>query len=129
MRILYFDGHCNLCNGFVDFLIRHDRRGTLKFASLQGSTAAKNLPPELRGEHLTTVVLAVDSEFYTESTAAIKTLLCLGGIYRFTWFLFLLPRFIRDAGYRWVARHRFSFAGRRETCRLPTAAERAQFLE
>jgi len=128
MVIVYFDGYCNVCNRFIDFLIRHDQKGVLKYAPLQGSTAAKHLPAELRSE-LSTMVLQEDDKLSTESSAAILSLAYLGGGFRLIKLFLLVPRFLRDGIYRWVANHRYLFAGRRSTCRVPSAEERTRFLE
>jgi predicted DCC family thiol-disulfide oxidoreductase YuxK len=128
VAIVYFDGQCNVCNAFIDFLIRRDHARALKYAPLQGTTAAKRLPPGLNSD-LTTMVYEVDGRIFTESTAALETLAALGGGYRLAKVFLLVPRFLRDGVYRFVAHHRYLFAGRRETCRLPTPEERAQFLD
>ena len=126
-RIIYFDGHCNLCNRFVDFLISRDAKHILRFAPLQGSTAERHLPQEYR-ERLGTVVLERDGRFYVRSTAAILAVVELGGIYRLMKVFLLVPRFIRDAVYRYVAKNRYLWFGRRDTCRLPNPEEQAQFF-
>ena len=125
MTIVYFDGHCNVCNRFVDFLIRRDKK--LKFAPLQGTTAAARLPAELRND-VSTMVLEQPGRVTTESTAALLTIAELAGIYSLARVFLVVPRFLRDGFYRWFARHRYLFAGRRETCRVPTPEEREQFL-
>jgi predicted DCC family thiol-disulfide oxidoreductase YuxK len=126
--IVYFDGYCNLCNGFVDFLIRRDHQRRLKFASLQGSTAKQRLPASL-SEDLFSVVCEIDGKISVQSSAAIYALSSLGGGYRLLRGLLWVPRFIRDSIYAVVAAHRYSWFGRRDTCRLPTPEERQQFLD
>lgn len=127
MRVVYFDGHCNVCNAFIDFLIRHDKRRRLKYAPLQGETAKARLPAEMVTS-LATMVLEEDNRISVESTAAIKTIAHLGGIYSLMSAFLLLPRFLRDWVYRWCAGHRYLWFGKRDTCRMPTAEEREQFL-
>lgn len=128
MRVVYFDGHCNLCNSFIDFLIRRDYRRILKFAPLQGPTAVANLPAHLRNG-LSTMVLQDEGRIMTESTAAILSISYLRGVYALMKLFLIVPEFIRNGVYRGVANHRYLFAGRRETCRLPSFEERAQFLD
>ncbi|MGZ3723206.1 MAG: thiol-disulfide oxidoreductase DCC family protein [Bdellovibrionales bacterium] len=140
-KIVYFDGYCNVCNAFIDFLIRHDSRRVLRFAPLQGSTARARLPAGLVSD-LSTMALedtstgagagrgaGLESSIVVESTAAILTIASLGGVYSVIKIFLLVPRVLRDLVYRWVANHRYLFAGRTETCRVPTAEERAQFLD
>lgn len=128
MAILYFDGHCNLCNWIVDFFIRKDTHRRLKFAALQGRTAAERLPKEWR-ESLPSVVLEHEGQFYTESTAALRATALLGGVFSIARMLLIVPKFVRDPVYRLIATNRYRLFGRRETCRLPTPEERAQFLD
>lgn len=128
MHVVYFDGLCNVCNHFIDFLIRHDLRRRLKFAPLQGATARARLPAPLVSE-LSTIVYEIDGKIQTESSAAIRVIASLGGVYSLMSIFLLVPRFVRDGVYRWVAKHRYLFAGRRDSCRMPTVEERAQFLD
>jgi predicted DCC family thiol-disulfide oxidoreductase YuxK len=127
-QIVFFDGLCNLCNGFVDFVVRRDSVGVFKFAPLQGKAAQEKLTAELRGE-LRTVALWSQGQVYTKSDAALTVLTQLGG----SWVLFkgfwLLPKFLRDLVYDLVAGNRYAWFGKRDTCRLPTEEERARFLD
>lgn len=128
MRVVFFDGHCNLCNRFVDFLIRRDTRHALRFASLQGETAKRLLPKEYVSD-LSTVVFLNEGKISTHSSAALRAIATLGGgYYLFKWFL-LVPAFIRNLVYRFVASNRYTWFGRRDTCRLPSPEEKAQFLD
>lgn len=129
MRIIYFDGVCNLCNGFVDFLLRHDQKHLYKFAPLQGSTAASRLPASLRVEPFASVVMEEEGAFYVESSAALRALAGLGGTYKSFLILLIIPGLLRDPIYRWVAGHRYRWFGQRSTCRLPSVQERAFFLD
>lgn len=125
--ILFFDGHCNLCNRSVDFVLRHDRRHRLKVASLQGETAQKELSDDLRGA-LDTLVLKVDGQIYTQSSGALRTAGLLGFPWSLARIFLLVPRFIRDGIYNWVSRNRLRWFGQRDTCRMPTPEERIRFL-
>lgn len=125
-RIVFFDGHCNLCNGFVDFLIRHDPQHILYFAPLQGSTAARLLPVELRD--VKTVVMKKDGIFLQRSSAAIEAVSALGGGFAAVKIFKVIPIPIRDAVYRLIARYRYRWFGKRELCRLPLESEKAFLL-
>jgi predicted DCC family thiol-disulfide oxidoreductase YuxK len=127
-RIVYFDGVCGLCNRFVDFLLTQDTRDRLRFAPLQGETARQNLPQKLT-ENLKTVAFVEGGRFWTHSAAVVRIFWRLGPVWRMTGtLLWLIPRPLRDAGYRLIAARRYRLFGQRETCRLPTEAERARFL-
>jgi predicted DCC family thiol-disulfide oxidoreductase YuxK len=129
---ILFDGVCNLCNGFVQFVIRHDPQGHYRFAALQselgrellaahGRVAAPASGPE-------SVVLLAGGQFYSHSAAVLRIAWQLGGVWRLAAVGWLLPRGWRDALYRYVARHRYQWFGRQESCWLPTPELRARFL-
>jgi predicted DCC family thiol-disulfide oxidoreductase YuxK len=126
---VYFDGHCGLCDRFVTFLVRRDRHRALRFAPLQGETAAGRFAEPPRGaDDPATVVYEDAAGVHSRSTAALRALRALGGAWRLTRIVELVPRVIRDAVYDWVARHRFRWFGRRESCRLAGPGEREVFL-
>lgn len=126
-RIVFFDGVCGLCNRFVDRLLRADKRHRLRFAPLQGSTAHARLPVEL-ADALASVVYLRDGVVLQRSDAALRILMDLGGIRRLHGAFLLLPRSWRDSVYDWVARNRYRWFGKHDTCRVPSPAERARFL-
>lgn len=127
--IVFFDGVCSLCNATVDFLIRHDRFGSLRFASLQGETAAELLPAEVRQELKTLVLLTETGGRYVRSAAAVRILWRLGGLWTLAAAaLWIIPWPLRDVGYRLVAASRYRVFGRRETCRMPTPEDAARLL-
>ena len=126
--VLFFDGVCGLCDVAVDFLIARDPAGVLRFAPLQGGTAAAVLPDADR-ECLRSLVLIDDSGASRRSRAVVKALSHLGGRWRAAaWALWLVPAPLRDAGYRLTAKLRYAVWGKKETCRMPTAEERGRFL-
>ncbi len=127
MTVVFFDGVCNLCNGFVDFLIRRDRRGTLRFASLQGETAAKLLPDPVRSG-LSSVVLWRDGQLLRESNAALVAITLLGWPWKVLGALLVVPPPLRDFIYRWIADNRYTWFGKRETCRMPSPEEKDRLL-
>ncbi len=125
--IIFFDGICHLCNGFVDFTLRRDLKHHFQFASLQGETAAKLLTNQERSE-LASVVLLMNEHKFQRSTAVLKVLIELGGFYRLLTPMLLLPPWFRDGLYNWIAKNRYSWFGQREVCRLPTPAEKDRLL-
>ena len=126
--IVYFDGLCNLCDGFVRFVLARDRRRRFRFASLQGETARRRLEGRFTGDALATVVLEEPRRFRVRSDAALAILTGLGGPWRLAGALRIIPRPLRDAMYDYVARKRFAWYGRRDACRIPTPEEEARFL-
>ena len=126
--IVFFDGVCGLCNRSVDFLIKADRKHRLSFASLQGKTAQATLDLSLR-EDLDTVIFYEDSKVYTRSTAVLKALQALGGAYSLIGLFFFCPQFLRDRIYKFIARNRYSWFGKRQSCRLPEPSGKEFFLD
>lgn len=125
--IVYFDGVCGLCNRAVDFLIRRDRRGVLRFAPLQGETAQARLGTR-PDDAFDTIVLEHQGRRFDKSDAALRICGHLGGYLRVLSWARILPRFLRDPLYNLVASNRYAWFGKKESCRLPTAAERSRFL-
>lgn len=112
MEVIYFDGDCNLCGRFVDFLLERDHKQSLRFSALQGETAKVRLPSSYR-ERLGTVVFESDGKFYVRSTAALMIVSRLGGVYALVNLFRLIPRPLRDAAYRIIAKKRYLWFGRR----------------
>lgn len=127
-QVIFFDGVCNLCNAFVDFLVRRDSEHLFYFAPLQGSHARQLLPTRLP-ENLSSVVLWSQGEIHEKSDAALMVLQQLGGLWGALRIFWIFPKGLRDWAYDLVARHRYTLFGKRETCRLPTSEERARFLD
>ncbi|NNE34797.1 MAG: thiol-disulfide oxidoreductase DCC family protein [Rhodothermales bacterium] len=128
--ILLFDGVCNLCNRTVDFIVRHDTDGIVKFASLQSETGRALLDRAgLPGDYDASLVLVEDGRYTTESTAALRVARYLEAPWSWAHVLRIVPTFARDAVYRWISRNRYAWFGKRDTCRIPTAEERSRFLD
>lgn len=128
-RIVFFDGVCGLCNHTVDFLLRRDVRGILRFAPLQGSTATQVLPPDVR-DRLDTMAYYRLGQPYYRSTAVLWILQDLGGFWgAIGTLLRIVPAWLRDVGYRGVSLLRYRIFGKHEVCRIPSSEERARFLE
>jgi predicted DCC family thiol-disulfide oxidoreductase YuxK len=128
--ILLFDGHCSLCNGAVDFVLKRDIRKKLLLASIQGTAGQGVLKKyELPPSYLDTLVLVEEGKVYLGSTAALRVARFLGGGWPLFYGLIIIPKGVRDRIYQWISRNRYQWFGRRDTCRIPTASESAHFLK
>lgn len=128
--VVLFDGVCNLCNKSVQFIIRRDKKDQFRFAALQGKTgqailARHGLPPD----SFNSFVLSEGDNIYTHSTGALRMLKKLGGPWSLLYGFIIVPRFIRDGIYKWIARNRYRWFGRQESCMIPTPALKNKFLD
>jgi predicted DCC family thiol-disulfide oxidoreductase YuxK len=126
--IIFFDGVCGMCNAFVDLILRFDREQTFLFAPLQGFTARDLLPPLTGDGREWSMVYADEAGIHDQSNASLEVYRRLGGIWRLLGLLRYIPSFIRNPVYRVIARNRYRWFGKRDSCRLPTAAEQTRFL-
>jgi len=126
--VVLFDGVCNLCNGTIDFIIHWDRDAYFRFASLQ-SAAGQRLVQGCNEVGGDSVVLLENERCFTRSSAVLRILRILGLPWSLTYGFIIIPSRWRDGVYDWVARHRYAWFGKQETCRLPTTAERQWFLD
>ena len=127
--IVLFDGVCNMCNGYVNFLIDRDHRKILKFASLQSTEAKENL--QNFGDdntYLSSIIVIKNNSVYKNSRAILEIFLSLGGVYKVLYCFIIIPRFIRDFIYKIIAKNRYKWFGVSDTCRMPTDDIRERFL-
>lgn len=127
--VIFFDDVCIMCNGFVNLLLRIDRRQQFLFAPLNGETARKLLPPLPDDPGKWSMVYVDEAGIHDQSDASLEVYRRMGGIW---WLLSLarfIPRSIRNPAYRVLARNRYRWFGKRDTCRMPSAIERARFLD
>lgn len=128
--IVLFDGVCNLCHGFVQFIVPRDTEGRFRFASLQSDVGRELLVDHgLEGHDLDSVVLIEGDDCYVKSGAVIRIAQLLGGVYRLLGPFRYLPRRLRDWVYDLVAEHRYRLFGRKEQCMMPTGNVQERFLE
>ena len=127
--IILFDGVCNFCNGAVNFVINRDRDSYFKFAALQSSVGE-----ELRDKYgidkveTDSVVLIENNEAYIHSSAALRIVRKLPGLWPTLYGFIIVPKSIRDWAYKLFAKHRYRLFGRQEQCMIPTPKIRARFL-
>lgn len=128
-KIILFDGVCNFCNFCVNLVIKRDKKDIFRFAALQ-SKEAKELFGKFKFDStsIDTFILIAGEKFYAKSTAALMVCKELSGLLKLIYRLIVLPIFFRDFFYDLIARNRFKLFGRRNSCRVPTEAEREKFL-
>ena len=127
--IIFFDGVCNLCNRSVQFVIKRDKEGRFRYASLQSATGQQALKEfKLPQDHFNSFILYEDGKIYTRSDAALRVFSHVKG-WRWTGAFKIIPRFIRDAVYNLIARNRYKWFGKREECMLPRPEWKDRFLE
>ena len=131
--IILFDGVCNLCNAAVQWVIERDTQGRFLFASLQSEAARRELRSADEGvtiEALPDSIVLLDAgRIYIRSAAAIRIARQMGFPYALLGVFMAVPRPIRDAVYRLVARNRYRWFGRRDTCMVPTPDLESRFLD
>jgi predicted DCC family thiol-disulfide oxidoreductase YuxK len=128
--IVVFDAKCLLCNGWVRFLLKHDRKGQLQFASIQGAAGRRLLAEAgLPVEDLRTLLLTDGDRSWQHTAAVLRVLHYLGWPWRAAWIGWLVPAPLRDAAYRLIARNRYRLFGRTEVCLLPKPEFRHRFLD
>ncbi len=128
-RVIVFDGVCNTCNAFVNFVMNRDSRELFKFGTLQSQPAQQILTHlHLSTHDFETFLLLENGKVFTKSTAALKILRCLHGWWPWLYAFIIIPRPLRDLVYSFIARHRYQWMGRSENCRVPSPKERNRFI-
>lgn len=127
--VVLFDGVCNLCNWAVQFILKRDKKKQFLFASLQ-SKAGKELLRKynLPEDYINSFVLIDNGKAYTKSTGALRAGKLLGGIHKVLYGFIIIPKFIRDRVYNFIAKNRYKWFGQQESCTVPTPELKARFL-
>jgi predicted DCC family thiol-disulfide oxidoreductase YuxK len=128
-RIILFDGVCNFCDSSVKFIIKRDPKGYFKFAPLQGETGRNLLKEFDLTENLDSIVYIEDNRFYKKSAAALRICKSLKGAWRLFVILKILPSPIRDYFYDIIAKNRYKWFGKKDSCMIPTPEIRSRFLD
>ena len=128
-KIILFDGVCNFCNFWVNFIIKRDKKNVFKFAALQSEAGLALLKKfKLSTTDFDTFILIDGENYFTKSTAALKIAKKLKGSVKLFYPFIVLPKFLRDFFYGLIAKNRYKFFGKRDVCRIPTEKERDKFL-
>ena len=129
MAVLLFDGVCNLCNASVQWVLLRDKKNVFQFAALQSEAGQEILKKfGMETEHFDSVVLVEGDRIYTQSDAALGVATRLGGVWQLMGVFKIVPRFIRNAVYDWIARNRYRWFGKQEQCMLPRPEWKGRFL-
>jgi predicted DCC family thiol-disulfide oxidoreductase YuxK len=128
-QIILFDGVCNFCNFWVNIVIKKDTKDKFRFAALQSEKAKESTSKfNFDTSSMNTFVLIDGDHLYTKSTAALKICKQLTGPIKIFYPFIILPKFFRDFIYDLVAKNRYKFFGKKESCRIPTEEEKLKFL-
>ncbi|MFL2627357.1 MAG: thiol-disulfide oxidoreductase DCC family protein [Dehalococcoidia bacterium] len=130
--VLFYDGYCILCSRSIDFIIKHDKKEKILFASLQSKYASETLsemgynPQDIA--KLDNVIYLRNGVIKIKSNAVLSILSDINGIYKLCKIFYIIPGFIRDFIYDQIALRRYKWFGKRETCRVPTNEEKLRIL-
>jgi predicted DCC family thiol-disulfide oxidoreductase YuxK len=122
--VILFDGFCNLCNGSVNFLLKHDRKNQFSYVPLQSDEGRMYIRKYHIPADIDSVILIKSNRVYFESDAAVEIAEMLSFPWKTMYFIKYIPKKIRDKIYRWVAKNRYRWFGKRESCRIPVIKEK-----
>lgn len=127
--VILFDGVCNFCNSVVNFVIKRDKHSQLKFATLQSEIGQKILRQNNFSEPVPrSFVFIEEGKLYTRSTAALRVCKHLAGLWPLAYGFIIVPKFVRDGIYNWIAKNRYRWFGKKEVCMIPSPGIRSRFL-
>lgn len=124
-KIILFDGVCNLCNDAVTFVIKRDKANIFKFATLQSKHAQIF---GLESDNMNSIILIDGDKKYSKSTAALHIAKHLSGGFPLLYAFIILPKFLRDWIYDYIAKNRYKWFGKTESCMIPTPELQEKFL-
>jgi predicted DCC family thiol-disulfide oxidoreductase YuxK len=127
--VLLFDGVCNLCNASVQWVLLRDKKGVFRFAALQSEVGRQIMQANgLSSETLDSVVVVSGGRVLTHSDAPLEIVRLLGGAWAWLYVFRWIPRRLRDGIYRFIARNRYRWFGKKESCMLPRPEWKERFL-
>ena len=127
--IILFDGICNLCNYWVDFIIKRDKDKTLKFATLQ-SDAGKKIANQFSivNKNIDSIIFIKGGNYFARSDAVLEIAKELKSVWKILYLLKVIPRHLRNFIYDLIAKYRYAIFGKRNSCRVPTSEEISRFI-
>ncbi|WP_410005240.1 thiol-disulfide oxidoreductase DCC family protein [Aequorivita nionensis] len=128
-KIILFDGVCNLCNGAVTYIIKRDKNNVFKFAALQSEIGQQLISKFNIDTSKVDSIIFIDGEkHYTKSSAALHIAKQLSGAYPLLFGFMIVPKFLRNSVYDYIAKNRYKWFGKKESCMIPTAELKSKFL-
>ncbi|WP_309609988.1 thiol-disulfide oxidoreductase DCC family protein [Flavobacterium sp.] len=129
-KIILFDGVCNLCNSSVQYVIKHDTKDIFRFVALQSELGQKIITHiGISQKNIDSIILYEPGiAYYYKSAAALEIAKHLGGIHSFATLFRILPLNLRDSIYDYVAKNRYKWYGKQDSCMIPTKELKAKFL-
>ncbi|WP_338452861.1 thiol-disulfide oxidoreductase DCC family protein [Niallia oryzisoli] len=128
MDIILFDGECNLCNYSIQFIIKRDKKARFHFAALQSETGQEIVSKHRIPNNVDSVILVQDRQCYYQSSAALRICKHLTGGWKLLYGLIIVPKSLRDYFYGVIAKNRYKWFGKRDSCMLPSPEIRNRFL-
>jgi predicted DCC family thiol-disulfide oxidoreductase YuxK len=127
-NIILFDGECNFCDHSVQFIIKRDKKAVYKFASIQSDAGQEILKKHSVPLNIDSIILVEDNKCYYKSTAALRICKNLNGGWKLFYRLLIVPKPLRDYFYSIVAKNRYKWFGKKDSCILPSPEIRKRFL-
>ena len=128
-HIILFDGVCSLCNGFVDFVMKRDKKKQFYFASLQSEIGIRYLKKfDLLDSDIDSIIYVHGSKFWIKSSAVLRIMKSFQKPWNCLYFFIFLPTGIRNKLYDLIAKNRYRWFGKKDSCRMPTPEEKERFL-
>ena len=128
-KIILFDGVCNLCNSSITFVIKHDPKDLFRYAPLQSDLGQSLLKKhQINPQEVDSIILVDQEKAYTKSSAALRIARHLSGGYALLSAFLIIPPFIRNVVYDYIAKNRYKWYGKKESCMIPTPELKAKFL-
>ena len=127
-NIILFDGECNFCDASVQFIIKRDPKAVFSFASLQSEIGKQLLAAYELSDNIDSMVLISDERSHLKSSAALRIAKGLSGIWKLAYIFIIVPRPIRNLFYDFLARNRYKWFGKKNSCAVPSPDVRKRFL-
>jgi predicted DCC family thiol-disulfide oxidoreductase YuxK len=127
--VILFDGVCNFCNGAVNFVLKRNKKANILFTPMQSKAGQRLLEQHhLPADDMKSFIFIENDFVYKQSTGAFKVCRHLRGLWPLCYGLIIVPKFIRDGIYNWIAKNRYKWFGKKESCMIPTPEVKARFL-